>query len=95
MLQKATQKNIRNYKEPKNLVNSIICHQKRPLEKKMIENIEKYNTNPRLFFKLYKSVKGYKEQNCAILDSYGNLITETQSIINIFKELFKLLLNDI
>jgi len=85
MLQDATQENIQIYKEARNIANSTMRRQKRLIERRAIDDIEKYKNNPRLFFKQIKSIKeGYKAQSCIMTDHGGNLITETQSILNLF-----------
>lgn len=49
----------------------------------------------RFFFKQIKSIKeGYKAQNCIMTDQGGNLITETRSILNLFQEYCKRILNN-
>jgi len=90
MLQDAREENTRTYKEARNLANSILRRQKRLAEKKAIEDIKNYKTNPRLFFKQCKLVKeGYKARNYAMSDDDGNLISGRQAITNLFKEHFE------
>jgi len=95
MLQDAKEERIQIYKEARNLASSIVRRQKRLAEKKAIEDIENYKANPRLFYKQCKSVKeGYKARNCTMSNDYGNQITGTQVITNLFKEHLEQLLNN-
>jgi len=95
ILQDASKERIQAYKEAKNLANSTIRRQKRLAERKAIEDIESYKTNPRLFYKQCKSVKeGYKARNFTMSDDDGILVTGTQAITNLFKELFGQLLSN-
>ncbi|KAL4141519.1 hypothetical protein QTP88_004148 [Uroleucon formosanum] len=77
MLQDASEERIQAYKDARILANRIIRRQKRLAEKKAIEDIESYKTNPRLFYKQCKSIKeGYKARNCTMSDDNGNLLLE-------------------
>lgn len=95
MLQDANEERIQAYKKARILANRIIRRQKRLAEKKAIEDIESYKTNPRLFYKQCKSIKeGFKARNCTMSDDDGNLVTGTQAITNPFTEHFEQLLKN-
>jgi len=57
MIQNATQENIQAYHNARSQASKILRQSKRLAEKKLIENIEVYKRNPRLFFEKCKSVK--------------------------------------
>jgi len=88
MLQNATQENIHAYQKARSQASKILRQNKRLAEKKLIDDIEIYKKNPRLFFEKCKYVKqGYKARSSLIKDDQGNLIINTEILIDtIFKQ---------
>lgn len=65
------------------------------MEKIIIEDIESYKKEPRLFFKKCRSVKkDFKACTNLIIDNNGNIISEPSEIVNKFQEFFKELSNN-
>ncbi|KAL4154176.1 hypothetical protein QTP88_002009 [Uroleucon formosanum] len=96
MLQNATQENIQAYQNARSQASKILRQSKRLAEKKLIEDIEIYKRNPRLFFEKCKYVKQcYKARLTLMKDDQGNLITDTKKSVLLFMEFFKKILNSI
>jgi len=74
MLQNATQENIQAYQNARSQASKILRQSKRLAEKKLIEDIEIYKRNPRLFFEKCKYVKqGYKARLTLMKDDRETL----------------------
>lgn len=95
MLQNASLDNIQAYQKTRSHGSKILRQNKRVAEKKLIEDIEIFKKEPRLFFKKCKSVKqGYKARASIVKNDHGNLITDTKKIVLHFMEFFKRILNN-
>jgi len=82
MLQNATQKNIQAYQNARSQASKILRQSKRLAEKTLIEDIEIYKRNPRLFFEKCKYIKqGYKARLTLMNDDQENFITDTKKSI--------------
>jgi len=78
------------------LEHKILRQSKRLAEKELIENIEIYKRNPRLFFEKFKYIKqGYKARLTLMKDGQGNLIIDTKKSVMHFMEFFKRISNSI
>lgn len=95
MMLNPTPENVNDYSKFRTLANKVIRQLKRAMEKKVIEDIELYKKEPRLFFKKCRSVKeGFKARTNFISDNSGNLISDPSEIVNKFQEFFEELLNN-
>jgi len=95
MLQTGTQENIQEYQNARSHASKILRQNKRAAEKKLIEDIEIFKKEPRLFFEKCKSVsQGYKSRASIMKVEHGNLITDTKKIALHFMEFFKRILNN-
>lgn len=87
MLQNNTQENIQKYQKARSHASKILRQNKRAVEKKLIEVIEIFKKEPRLFFEKCKSIsQGYKARASIMKDEHGNLITDTKKIALHFME---------
>jgi len=65
------------------------------MKKRVIEDIEYYKKEPRLFFKKCSSIKeGFKARTNFITDINGHIISDPSEIVNKFQEYFEELLNN-
>jgi len=95
MMLNLTQENISEYSKLRTLASKMIRQQKRAMEKRVIENIEYYKKEPRLFFKKCRSIKeGFKARTNFTTDINGHIISKPSEIVNKFQKYFKELLNN-
>lgn len=95
VIQNPTRINIDNYTRTRTVTNNIIKRQKRLSEKNALEEIEIYSKNPRMFFEKYASIKdGFKTRASMKKDDDNNLLSDSEKIVNNFRNYFERLLNN-